>query len=135
MTRLTKIEARKKIVAHIKRRGHVSDFIVTPVLVMRWWNLLNNALFDGKLQPPHKIVVKNFRDAYGWCLPMARKGKVQLGINSEFIDRKTFITILVHEMIHQWQWTEIGEMTHGKSFWEWQGPVKRILNLPLYESY
>ena len=102
---------------------------------MRWWNLLNNALFDGKLLPPRKIVVKDFRDEYGWCLPMATKGHVQLGINSEFDDRKTFITILAHEMIHQWQWTVIGEMTHGKTFWQWKDPLKKILNLPLYESY
>ena len=135
MTRSTKIEARKKIVAHIKRRGHVSDFIVTPVLVMRWWNLLNKAIFDSTLTPPHKIIVRNFRDSYGWCMPMAVKGKVQLGINVEFEDRKTFLTILVHEMIHQYQWTHIGEMTHGKTFWMWKKQIKQVLNLPLFESY
>ncbi len=102
---------------------------------MRWWNLLNNALFDSKLHPPHKIVCRSFRDDHGWCSPMSTKGKVVLGICSEFHDRKEFITILVHEMIHQWQWTEVGEMTHGKTFWQWKRPVKQILNLPLYERY
>jgi len=135
MTQLTKVAARRKIVAHLKRRGHVSDFKVTPVLVMRWWNLLNKALFDGKLTPPHKIICRTFRDDHGWCQPMAGKGQVKLGICNEFVDRKEFITILVHEMVHQWQWTEVGEMTHGKSFWQWEKTVKRILNLPLSEKY
>jgi len=102
---------------------------------MRWWNLLNDALFDGKLQPPHDIIVKAFRNDYGFCRPMSKKGKVVIGINSEFDDRKTFITILAHEMIHQWQWTEVGEMTHGQTFWQWQPTIKRVLGLPLYESY
>lgn len=152
MTRLTKIAARKKIVTHIKRRGHVADFKVTPVLVMRWWNLLNKALFDSKLTPPAKIIVKPFRDDHGRCWPMGKKGKVQISINSEFYDRKMFLAILVHEMIHQWQWTEAAEishggvsmvwekpikdiMNHGKTFWQWKKPVKEILDLPLNISY
>lgn len=121
--------------AHLKRRGHVTDFNVTPILVMRWWNLLNDALFGGKLLPPRKIIVRAFRCENGWCMPLSKKGHVHLGINSEFEDRKTFIMILVHEMIHQWQWTEVGEMSHGKTFWQWQGLIKRTLNLPLQEAY
>ena len=137
MTQLTKIAARKKIVRHLRRRGHVADFKVTPVLVMRWWNLLNDALFDGKLIPPRTITVKNFRSIWGDCTPLAKKGHVHLKIASEFIDRKDFLSILAHEMIHQWQWTDVGvgEMTHGQTFWQWEPTLKRVLNLPLAESY
>jgi len=151
MTQLTKIAARKKIVQHLRRRGHVADFKVTPVLVMRWWNLLNKALFDGKLRAPHTIEVKAYRNAYGYCTPMAEKGKVRLKINSEFYDRKEFITILAHEMIHQWQWTELYDQArdlpdiagmrhektfwHGRTFWQWKKILKQSLDLPLYESY
>lgn len=102
---------------------------------MRWWNLLNNALFDGKLIPPKKIIVKAFRNEHGWCNPLSKQGHVQLGINSEFHDRKEFITILAHEMIHQWQWTEVGEMTHGQTFWQWKPLLKRVFNIPLNEKY
>ncbi len=131
----TKIEARKKIVSHLKRRGHDSNFNVTPLLVMRWWNLLNQALFDSKLIPPRRIVVRAFRDDNGWCEPRSKKGHVNIGINSDLEDRKEFLMILAHEMVHQWQWTEVGEMTHGKTFWQWKGPIKRILNLRLSEVY
>lgn len=122
---------------HLRRRGHVADFKVTPVLVMRWWNLLNNALFDGKLLPPRKIVCRAFRNDCGWCMPMAKKGHVQLGISSEFGDRKEFIAVLAHEMIHQWQWTVDGggRMTHGETFWQWEKQLKRVFNLPLHETY
>ena len=133
--KLLKIAARKRIVQHLRRRGHVADFKVTPILVMRWWNLLNEALFDQKLIPPKKIMVKAFRYDYGTCTPTAKRGIVKLSINSEFIDRKTFLAVLAHEMIHQWQWTEIGEMTHGQTFWQWEPTLKKTLNLPLYESY
>jgi hypothetical protein len=139
-TALTKKAARKKIVAHLERRGHVSDFKVTPVLVARWWNLINEALFDGKLIQPHRIVVRKFRNDHGWCIPMAKKGKVILGINSDFFDRKQFICVLVHEMVHQWEWSngfwsDNPSQQHDKSFWQWKQPIKEILNLPLYESY
>lgn len=136
---LTKKAARKKILAHLKRRGHVSDFKVTSVLVARWWNLLNEALFDGMLIPPHKIVVRRFRDDLGWCQPMAEKGKVVLGINSEFFDRKQFICVLVHEMVHQWEWTtgnwRENLSHHGKTFWYWKRPIEEILGLPLHKTY
>ncbi len=139
MTRLTKIaQARKKIVQHLHRRGHVADFKVTPVLVMRWWNLLYNAIFDDKILPPKKILVKNFREVWGECHPYSKKGLVKLHINSEFLDRKQFVTILAHEMIHQWQWTNEecqGKMTHGESFKRWAPVLKKVLNLPLAESY
>ncbi len=105
---------------------------------MRWWNLLNKALFDGKLLPPQKITVKNYRAVHGNCWPMAEKGHVHLQINSEFMDRKEFIAILAHEMIHQWQWTDEsakGKMTHGDTFWQWESTLKRVLNLPLAISY
>ncbi len=105
---------------------------------MRWWNLLNNALFDGKLLPPQKITVKAFRNDHGNCHPMSKKGHVRLEINSEFFDRKQFLAILAHEMIHQWQWTyeDIkGKMDHGKTFWQWEPVLKRTLNLPLSVTY
>jgi hypothetical protein len=131
MKNLTKIAARKKITTHLKRRGHVADFKVTPVLVMRWWNLLNKAVFDDKLLPPRRIVVRAFREEWGWCQPMSKKGHVILGIHSEFMDRKQFIETLAHEMVHQWQWTFTGTMTHGKTFREWAPILKKTLDLPL----
>jgi hypothetical protein len=105
---------------------------------MRWWNLLNVALFDSKLIPPRKIIVKAFRNNYGWCYPLATKGHVYLGINSEFFDRKTFIAVLAHEMIHQWQWTDEsahGQTSHGKTFYQWEHTLQSTLGLSLAESY
>lgn len=71
---------------------------------------------------------------------MAKRGKIVLGINSEFFDRKQFICVLVHEMVHQWEWangtwSDNPESQHGKYFWQWKQPIKEILNLPLSESY
>lgn len=110
---------------------------------MRWWNLLNNALFDGKLITPRKIIVRGFRDSYGLCYPMKTRGDVKIGINSEFYDRKTFLMILAHEMVHQWQWTfdesitleNFDDQCHGKTFWQWKNILKRVFNIPLAEKY
>lgn len=111
---------------------------------MHWWNLLNAAVFDSKLSTPRKVTVKGFRDTYGLCNPYGRKrGDVHMIISNRFHDKKSFLSVLVHEMVHQWQWTFVEEINrknfdklcHGKTFWQWKEPVNRILDLPLQLSY
>ena len=132
-----RIQARQRIKKHLKKRGE--DLLeVTPELVMYWWHVLNNALFYGILIPPKKIHCRNFRDGtrgwitYGWCSSKS-PDKVEIGIRRELEDRKQFMVVLVHEMVHQYELTTIGEMGHGETFYEWAPMIKRVLNLPLSE--
>lgn len=130
MTRLTKIAARKKIVSHLVRRGHVADFKVTPILVRRWWNLLNKAVFNGKLPSPTQIECKAYHNVWGLCI-VDQNDEFQFKINSEFLDRKAFITVLAHEMVHQYEWVTYGRMTHGKNFFAWKPILKKQLDITL----
>lgn len=131
MKKLTKIAARKRILKHLEKRGDDSSFTVTPDLVLYWWKLLNKAVFNDQLLTPRKIICRRFHDDWGWCIPLSKKGNVHIGINSEHHDRKHFLETLSHEMVHQWQWTKVGEMTHGKSFYQWKPVLKQALTLPL----
>lgn len=126
--------ARKKILQHLKNRGDEGNFIVTPALVLYWWNYLNDAVFNGELIPPHEIVCKRFHSRDGWCQPMSKLGLVRMGINSEMYDRKHFLETLAHEMVHQWEWHSGNwkdKPIHGKFFTQWKKPLKQAVSLIL----
>lgn len=105
-------------------------------MVLFWWRLLNFAVFGGKLREPKRIDLKNFhKGVLGYCKPYGRKEKrdVSIGMRREYDDRITFITVLAHEMVHQYEWVEHKRMTHGQNFYAWEHKVKHAVGLPLNE--
>lgn len=127
------IKARKRVKRHLRRRGEDCDFEITPQFVMFWWRVLNNAVFGGILDAPKRIEIRNFRDCYGWCKGYKRNNDVVIGMCRDFEDRKQFLTILVHEMVHSYEHQHTGKMSHGKGFTEWEGRIKRNTGLTLTE--
>lgn len=130
---MTSDEARRKIKQHIVRRGN--EYVhLTPHFVLYWWRICNKALFGGKLALPKNIIIKNFKDdVYGYCESGTSNPSVVLGIQAGIDSRRCFMTVLVHEMVHQWQHQEHGRMSHGKTFYAWESRVKRYLGLNLNE--
>lgn len=130
---ITRIEAQDKVRDHLDKRGN--HFVtVTEHLVRYWWRVCNVALFHGKLYPPKNISIKKFKSYYGYCESLNRN-TVNIGISSDVITRKLFLTTLVHEMVHQWENQTHGRMGHGKRFFEWQKRVDGCLNLDLNVEY
>lgn len=124
------IAARKRIKTHLKKRGE-ELLEVTPTFVLHWWHQLNHAVFCGIMYPPRTIICRNFRDgSYGWTSPRGRYD-VKMGVRRQLEDRKQFVTVLVHEMVHQYEWIYHRRMSHGQNFYEWAPLIKRELNLPL----
>jgi len=128
-----KIKARRKIKKHVRERGEYTDFDVTPQFVLFWWHKLNSAVFNNKLTTPKNIEIRNFRDCWGWCKTYKTKPDIVLGITSNMWDRKTFLTVLVHEMVHQWEHETYGRMSHGQNFHQWRDRIKRDIGLSLDE--
>ncbi len=127
-------EARKKIKSHLARRGDEYNFEVTPHLVLYWWRICNKALFHGILPIPKNVIIKNFQqEVYGYCEGDHDGDDVVLGIRWGVDTRRCFLTVLVHEMVHQWEHVNIGKMSHGKNFYAWEKRVKRYLGLNLNE--
>lgn len=130
---MDRIKARQRIKRHVKERGETSDFEVTPQLVLFWWHKLNSAVFNNELIPPKDIEIRKFRDCWGWCKTYQTKPDIILGITSDMWDRKTFLTVLVHEMVHMWEHETFGKMSHGQNFYFWQEKIKRNIGLQLNE--
>ncbi len=130
---MDKIQARTKVKTHIRRIGGSANFHITPQLILFWWNILNHAVFDGKLIQPRRFEIRNFRDCFGWCRGFRNSNEVVMGIRREFDDRKFFLTILSHEMVHQYEHQMLGRMTHGQAFHAWAGRLKRTVGIHLTE--
>ncbi|KKM65498.1 hypothetical protein LCGC14_1490690 [marine sediment metagenome] len=129
-----KAKAQNKVRNHIEFRG--GEFLViTPRIVRYWWGICNLALFNGKLHPPTEIVIKSLKDCYGFI--EANEKRVRIAISSANVTRELFLTALVHEMVHQWEYETYGCMAHhGKRFYAWRNRVKKIgldLELDIYE--
>jgi hypothetical protein len=132
-TATARAECQSRITDHLHNRGHQSVFNVTPNLVMYWWKLLNWAVFRGKLTPPAQIICRNFRDGtLGYCAP-CHTDDVHIGLRRQFDDREQFLTVLVHEMVHQYQWVTFNKMSHGLTFNSWRIHIGRAIGLPLSE--
>ena len=131
MTKRTK--AQEKVRDHLDRRGtHTVE--ITENLVRYWWRILNIAVFRGKLNPPVEIVIKRFKGHYGYCVGYVGKKKVDLGVSPDVTSRVLFMTVLVHEMVHQWEHETYNSMGHAKRFFTWTERVHRYLGLVLEEN-
>lgn len=145
MTRIAaeKIRAvRARIKTHVRHKGENSDFDITETFCAYWWHMLNDAVFDGILTPPVRFELRNFRYDLGWCKPWrpnASNRRVVIGISTDLYDRKMFLSVLAHEMVHQWEW-EVAKQwlpryPHGATFFSWRTKLKSRVGLPLETTY
>lgn len=134
--------ARAKVKNHIQKRGSESCFNVTESMILFWFRYLNAAVFNNKLPTPDVISIFPYTErgtTLGFCISQGRR--ISLSLCEEYDDRKTFLTILVHELVHMHQVlfrTKVPyatRMSHGKTFYEWKDRIKRTVGLPLEEYY
>jgi hypothetical protein len=118
------------------RKQTQGEFKPSKNMITRWFNILNEEIFNNIIHPFHDIEIKRkqgchaehipFEDGYGTIYAM-------LSINKKFNDKNEFLYTLAHEMIHQWQWMQLGRTSHGNSFWKWKNKLAQF-EIPLGES-
>ena len=121
------------------RRKKKRKVTITEKRIEYWWKFINEVCFDNELNKPLEFLVidgsaKN-NDCWGYCSTDRGRSKYhpvtiaiakQTGENFLF-----FISILFHEMIHQWQQQIYGHMSHSrKRFYCWED-IAKYLNIPL----
>lgn len=94
---------------------------------IRWHHIINREVFDGCLDEKIEIDVRRRHGVYGECQGYLEDEKhvVTISFNHWFKSKKHFIECVVHEMVHQYQWEQLHEMTHGKSFYAWQPKLQK----------
>lgn len=136
---LRRFAAITKIKNHITRCGN-DPCEITPAMATYWWKLLNRAVFNNILQTPIRFETKSWLSeagVFGECQSWGSvdndpdQRKVVIRLKNKMQSRKLFLIILVHEMVHQWEWQMLGRTTHHKFFYMWRETIYNTVGLPL----
>jgi len=112
------------------------EYSPTTKDVRMWHGILNESIFNGVIPKFRRIKIKKISGQFA----AASGGDTDdnqwadLEIDTTFPDFKSFLVILAHEMIHAWQWVKKGNMTHGKTFFQWRDRLAEQ-GIPLHKEY
>lgn len=125
-------EAAMRLRTYVETRGH-TPVRVTKHLVRYWWKILNDVVFDGVLLPVRHIDLMVSQEVHAWAIPSVHD-QIDLHIQDRFLERTTFLTVLVHEMVHAWEYMTRGRMSHGPAFVGWSKVIKERTPLILRKA-
>lgn len=99
-------------------------FLVTDRKVIVWFNIFNQAIFNEGLPRFHQLkLIESKIPYYGMC-EITSDEEYVLELQEKFPNKKLFLEILIHEMIHLHDFLKYGKMSHGSKFLKW----RKILN-------
>jgi hypothetical protein len=133
---MTHDEARTYVRDHLNRTGNKGPITVTEKLVSRWWNVLNTAVFYDRLLRPIEVKIHKPRSYWGRCTGVEERDnkgfrRVKLDINETFLTKRMFLDVLIHEMVHTWEYQHHTSMGHAIRFFAWKSRIKRTVGLDL----
>jgi hypothetical protein len=95
---------------------------------------INRNVFNNELKMPsfRLVYTKAF---WGECQGVLDdQTKCIIKINKSFLSKRLFINTMAHEMVHQWEWLNNENMTHGPAFFQWRDQLA-IYNITLSRCY
>jgi len=98
------------------------------------WSNINRNVFNGELKMPsfRLVYTKAF---WGECQGVLEdQTRVKMKINKSFLSKRLFINTMAHEMVHQWEWLNNENMTHGPQFFLWRDQLANY-NITLSRCY
>lgn len=132
---MTHEDARQFVKTHLKNRGN-EEVVITEALCRYWWRKLNEAVFYDRLHKVSNIIIARPKSAFAWVSGIhGTDGRVELKIQESFPSRLLFLNVLVHEMVHAWEYQHHTVMGHGKRFFAWKGRIWRTVGLDLQVSF
>ena len=103
------------------------EFKPTLKDIKEWIFILNQQFFDFKLPPFNRITIDDQKELNGhhaffyyWPRNSKNYPETELSMNEVFADKKTFVEILAHEMVHHFQHMHGEPLGHGPTFMAWQ---------------
>ena len=103
--------------------------------VKNYYKLINDSIFDGQLVQPEIQLMARCRKYWGmcyggWTKVPRRNTFCKIRLMDKFYSRSWMISILAHEMVHQYQWDIDGPirlangkeriLSHGPSFFKFK---------------
>lgn len=92
-----------------------------------WFGVLNTLIFKNKIQKFRYITIHYRRQQVASCHGYYDTPRFcNLEINPRFRDFKTFLKVLIHEMVHSYQFiNQEREMSHGRYFFNWKKRIEK----------
>lgn len=95
---------------------------------------INRQVFNNELKMPNFRLVYS-KEFWGECTGVIDdQTRVVIKMNKSFLSRRLFINTLAHEMVHQWEWLNNENMTHGPEFFQWRNLLNQF-NIKLSRHY
>ena len=120
-----------KLIRNAELEGTRAPFRADVKTAIIIWHSLNRAIFYSRLTQPDHISIRDFRktDWWGECEGKRRKRRYGeyytkvIRLQRYWPNPKKFITAIAHEMVHQYEWEILHDMSHGKTFFAWEGKL------------
>lgn len=128
------------IYKRLQQKSHKNkEYRPTKHAITRWFNVINREIFDNGLAPFDVIEIKRLQT--NWAMTISfydHDGDVSgcdLQFRYKFPNFRVFLITLAHEMVHKFQWEELGIVNHGPTFYAWRPTfAKHGLSLSLTYS-
>jgi len=126
----------RRLLKELKHDG--VEYKPTVDEVWEWFHILNQQIFGNKLKPVDKIFFSNHKgdDVYAYYYYYTKNdpkhGQTSISFLKSFKDKRFFVEILVHEMIHHFQHLYDEPSGHGPTFLAWSANLK-LKGLTLYK--
>lgn len=98
-------------------------FIPTLEDCKHWFRIINKEIFDGELVKFEEIEIRRRHGRWGECIGYTGEDgerSCTLSLHSSLKSKQHFIQVIAHEMVHLWEYTVHGTMSHGALFHGWR---------------
>lgn len=92
-----------------------------------WFDILNHLIFKDDVKKFRYITLIYRRGQLGLCIGFEAEPRYcNLELNPRFRNFETFLKVLVHEMVHNYQAVnQKRTMSHGRYFYNWKKRVEK----------
>lgn len=112
---------KSKLVRELRKDAPKAKYAPTIGEAKLWFRIINREVFNGEVQEFDEIEIRRRHGCWGECEGRHRPHKhCRLSLNHHMLSKKHFITVLAHEMVHNWEWMNFDRMTHGERFLQWK---------------
>tara|TARA_Y100000114_G_C11752350_1_gene325024 strand:- start:528 stop:917 length:390 start_codon:yes stop_codon:yes gene_type:complete len=117
----------KKLATVLDEVDYKKPYKTTKKNAILMFNVLNHAIFNGKLELP-EIRIRKLRGALGeYCYDTVDPDLIEITLSPKYQNMKHFINVLGHEMVHHYQYTIQGDTgNHNQKFYRWRKKFEKM---------
>ena len=118
----------KRLATILRDVDYKKTYKPTKINAEMFFNILNYAIFNGKLSSIDRFIIRRIRDAFAYYEYDEETDIAQMTFKPKFKNIKLFLDILGHEMVHHYQIThqQNNNGNHNSDFFRWKKKFERM---------